>query len=177
MSSIPKPLIALYRPQIPPNTGNIARLCVALATPLAIVGKAAFTWDEKQLRRAGLDHWQDLHFRHFPRWRDFAQEMKERRVIAITKVGEHSLFDFGFAAGDILLFGNETAGLPPSLLCRLSFRVRLPMWGPVRSLNLSNAVAVTAYEYFRQMYVQGFSFSEQHPQRTWYRRLVDRQGG
>lgn len=163
------PLIALYRPQIPPNTGNIARLCVGLGVPLAIVGRAAFDWDEKHLKRAGLDHWDHLQFQHFKRWRDFYEKIADRRIVCITKQGENSLFDFSFNKDDVLLFGNETAGLPPSLLKFCRTHLRLPMYGQARSLNLSNAVAVTVYEAFRQRHQAGLVPDEVHPPRTYYK--------
>lgn len=162
-------VIALYRPQIPPNTGNIARLCVALDSELVIVGKPSFSWDDKQLRRAGLDHWDKVRFTHMPRFKDFYLSYKERRIIPVTKVGNQHLFEFSFSPQDVVLFGNETAGLPPKVLKFFPISLRLPMWGPVRSLNLANAVAVVAYEYYRQMYTRGLVRPEVHPPRTYYR--------
>lgn len=161
--------IVLYRPQIPPNTGNIARLCVAINTPLIILGKPNFSWDEKQLRRAGLDHWDKLQFRHILRFRDFYQEFSQNRILPISKVGTYSLFEFSFKDGDVLLFGNETAGLPPILLKIFPVSIRIPMWGPVRSLNLSNSVAIVAYEFYRQYYLRGDKLNELHPPRTFYK--------
>jgi len=150
------PQIALYRPQIPPNTGNIARLCVGIHSPLNIVGKPAFDWSEKSLKRAGLDHWQNLDFTHYKHFKEFYLKNKksrneEKRIICITKEGSEHLWDFKFQETDVLLFGNETQGLPPALLNILPVHLRIPMWGNIRSLNLSNSVSIVAYEYLRQM--------------------------
>ena len=146
------PTIALYKPQIPPNTGNISRLCVALNSFLYIIGKPNFQWDEASLKRAGLDHWKHLQFKWAPRYRDFIQDVGERRIVAVTKSADTTLFDFEFQKEDILLFGNEQMGLPPSLLKTIESRVRIPMFSEnVRSLNLSNAAAVAAYEYIKQI--------------------------
>lgn len=161
--------IALYRPQIPPNTGNISRLCVGLRLPLLVVGRPAFSIEEKDVKRAGLDHWRHLDFTHYRRFADFWRAAEGRRIVAVTKMADKPLWDFGFENDDVLLFGNETAGLPPFLLSRLEYKVRIPMIGPVRSLNLSNAVAVTAYEAMRQ--ISGSSLAEKPKKRTYYRRL------
>ncbi|MDH4261659.1 MAG: tRNA (cytidine(34)-2'-O)-methyltransferase [Spirochaetia bacterium] len=143
--------IALYKPQIPPNTGNISRLCVALDCDLHIVGKTPIRWDEPTLRRAGLDHWNKLRFEHYPSFKVYYQQNQNRRMIAVTKEASTSLWDFHFQKNDILLFGNETMGLPPKLLKVLNHSLGIPMWGEsVRSLNLSNSAAIVAYEAYRQ---------------------------
>ncbi|MCB1199425.1 MAG: tRNA (cytidine(34)-2'-O)-methyltransferase [Leptospiraceae bacterium] len=166
-------MIALYRPQIPPNTGNISRLCVGSNMPLAIVGKAAFSMDQKQVKRAGLDHWEDLQLKLFKRYADFYRaHSNTSRIICITKGASSNLFDFSFQPEDILLFGNETQGLPPKLLKHLPYSVRIPMSTKVRSLNLSNSVAIVLYEYLRQMDLQGKSFElrEHIAERTYYKK-------
>ncbi len=187
-----KPSIVLYRPEIPPNTGNIARLCVAIEASLSIVGKTPLRWDDASLRRAGLDHWEYLDFSYYPRFKDYyLAKVLERgtnaksndsasadgaaaddlanntnqnkktptdtrpRLVAITKEGENNLWDFDFCLNDRLIFGSETRGLPPRLLALADARVGIPMWGPVRSLNLSNAVAITVYRYLEQMVANG----------------------
>jgi tRNA (cytidine/uridine-2'-O-)-methyltransferase len=144
--------IALYKPLIPPNTGNIARLSVALECDLYIVGKTPIKWDEPALKRAGLDHWDKVRLTHFARFKDFYLKHKNRRIIAITKESSNIHWDFKFLPDDILLFGNETSGLPPALIKLAGESTRIPMWGEgVRSLNLSNSAAIVAYEYCRQM--------------------------
>jgi len=161
------PMVVLHRPQIPQNTGNISRLCVAVESPLVITGKAGFDFSAAAVRRAGLDHWEHLVFQHYSRFKDFYRLHSAHRLIAVTKAGRFSVLDFDFSAGDILLFGNETMGLPPALLKRVSATVQIPMWGPVRSLNLSNSVAITVYEYLRR--VNGSALKGQEYQRTYYR--------
>jgi tRNA (cytidine/uridine-2'-O-)-methyltransferase len=143
--------IALYKPQIPPNTGNISRLCVALDCDLHIVGQTPIRWDEPTLRRAGLDHWSKLRFEHFQQFKHYYQKYHSRRMIAVTKEAPARHWDFQFQHGDIFIFGNETRGLPPRLLKFLPHAVSIPMWGEgVRSLNLANSVAIVAYEACRQ---------------------------
>ncbi|MCS6971668.1 MAG: tRNA (cytidine(34)-2'-O)-methyltransferase [Turneriella sp.] len=164
------PTIVLHRPLIPQNTGNIARLCVALNSPLIITGKAGFRWDEAAVRRAGLDCWPFLQFQHFPRFADFWRTYRNRRIIAVSKAGAISALSFNFEKGDIVLFGNETMGLPPVLLRKLPTSVYLPMSGPVRSLNLSNSVAVVAYCYVRAVWGDKAVHSPHDYPRTYYRR-------
>ena len=144
------PTIALYRPQIPPNTGNISRLCVAVNSPLIIVGKPAFEINNKEVKRAGLDHWDYLNLTQ-QRFKDFYLMNQKNRVITITKEGATPYWDFNFKDTDILLFGNEQKGLPPKLLSLYPISIRIPMVGPVRSLNLANSVSIITYEFLRQM--------------------------
>ncbi len=164
------PAIALYKPQIPPNTGNISRLAVAVNAALHIVGKPAFSLDQKDLIRAGLDHWNALDLHLHQRFRDFYASRGVSRIVAVSKDAPVQYSDFMFQPDDILLFGNETQGLPPTLLSRCEHIVKIPMWGAVRSLNLSNAVAIVVYEAIRQGLAKGWidqSSREYH--RTYYR--------
>lgn len=149
------PSLVLYRPQIPPNTGNIARLSMATNSRLLIVGKAAFDISHKAAQRAGLDYWQQVNLSLYPQFKSFYQnevQQKSSRMVAISKEGKTSLFDFRFSAHDLLIFGNETAGLPPKFLKLCPESVRIPMWQNNRSLNLSNAAAVTSYFYMAQLF-------------------------
>lgn len=144
--------IALYKPQIPPNTGNIARLCVSVNGQLYIVGKPSFQMDSSHVRRAGLDYWGYLNWTQYPRWKNFILETHERRKIIFSKEGKNHLWEFNFLPGDILVFGNEGHGLPPKVLNDYKENsVRIPMWGKVRSHNLSNSVAIAVYEYLRKL--------------------------
>lgn len=144
--------IALYRPQIPPNLGNIARLCVALDLKLHVVGQTPIRWDESSLKRAGLDHWKHLRFEHHRRFKDFFREFSGRRIVAVTKSAPETIWDFKYEKGDVFFFGNEQKGLPPALLKMLPHHVRIPMWGEhVRSLNLANAVSIVSYEALRNL--------------------------
>lgn len=146
--------VVLFQPEIPPNTGNIARLCVGARCRLHLIEPLGFSLDEKQLRRAGLDYWEDLDLSVHKSWPDFAATVeKPARVFYITKFGETVYWNTRFQAGDYLVFGRETKGLPPEILAAASpeQKLRIPMPGPVRSLNLSNACALVLYEGLRQL--------------------------
>ena len=144
--------IALYQPQIAPNTGNIIRLCANTGAVLHLIHPLGFTWDDRRLRRAGLDYAEFAAIRHHDDWAAFAQEIAGRQLWALTTKGERSLFDATIGADDVLLFGSETSGLPPFVHKSLAAtqKIRLPMQPSSRSLNLSNAVAVVLYEAIRQ---------------------------
>jgi tRNA (cytidine/uridine-2'-O-)-methyltransferase len=163
------PTVVLHRPQIPQNTGNISRLCVAVRSPLVLTGKIGFDFSSSAVKRAGLDHWEHLDFRHFARFKEFCNFAAGRRIVAVTKAARVSALDFDFAADDILLFGNETMGLPPALLRHLPHQVQIPMWGPVRSLNLSNSVSVVTYAYIRCVFGGELAHSAEDFPRTYYR--------
>lgn len=148
--------LALFQPQIPPNTGNIIRLCANTGAQLHIIHPTAFGWDDKRLRRAGLDYAEFASVQHHDSWQDFAayvaQYLPQSRIWALTTRGTHSVFDARFAAKDVLLFGSETAGLSEEIHQALTSeqKLRLPMQAHSRSLNLSNAAAVVLYEALRQ---------------------------
>lgn len=144
--------IALYQPQIAPNTGNIIRLCANTGAVLHLIHPLGFTWDDRRLRRAGLDYAEFAAIRHHDDWAAFAQEIAGRPLWALTTKAERSLFDAAIGADDVLLFGSETSGLPPFVHKSLAAtqKIRLPMQPSSRSLNLSNAVAVVLYEAIRQ---------------------------
>lgn len=145
--------VALFEPEIPPNTGNIARLCVNVGLPLRIIGNPSFDLSEKSLRRAGLDYWHLLDFQKYPDWESFRSSKKEQRFLFFTKFGATNLWDIEFRSTDCLVFGKETKGLPPELLASVpnSEKVFIPMVEDSRSINLSNAVAIAVYEAFRQL--------------------------
>ncbi len=147
--------IALFEPEIPPNTGNIARLCVGLDINLYIIGKPSFDLSEKAVRRAGLDYWSYLRLSTFETWESFLQsnEVQIDRIFGITKFGKKCYYNSKFQPGDCFLFGRETNGLPDYIhtFFNEDKKIYIPMPGAVRSLNLSNAVAVIAYEAYRQI--------------------------
>lgn len=150
--------IALYRPEIPPNTGNIARLAVCTGCKLHIVGEPAFSMDAAAVKRAGLDYWDQLQLRTHTTFEAFADwaETERLRVFAITKFGKSIYSEAVFRSDDIVLFGNETSGLPQEAHDRIckqgqDFLLRIPMGTTCRSLNLSNAVAIVTYEALRQL--------------------------
>lgn len=145
--------IALYEPEIPPNTGNIARLCAATETRLHIVGPTGFRMDDRTLKRSGLDYWQfvDLH-RHIDLDSLYAALPRSRFVYLTTKT-ERSYFEWEFQPEDCLVFGPETRGLPADTLSANSERcLTIPMSSPdVRSLNLATSVGIVLYEAIRQL--------------------------
>ena len=144
--------VALVEPEIPPNTGNVARLCAATRTPLHIVGVVGFRLDERAVRRAGLDYWPEVELR---RHRDLAAlhaALPIARFVYLTTKAARPYTDWRFCADDCLVFGRETAGLPEELLrANWSNCITIPMLNPkVRSLNLATAVAIVLYEALRQ---------------------------
>ena len=144
--------IALYQPQIAPNTGNIIRLCANTGAVLHLIHPLGFAWDDRRLRRAGLDYAEFADIQHHDDWPAFRAAVAGRNIWALTTKGERSLYDATIGANDVLLFGSETAGSPPFVHAALESqqKIRLPMQPTSRSLNLSNAVAVVLYEAIRQ---------------------------
>ena len=152
----PRLHIVLHQPEIPPNTGAVGRTCVALGAKLWLVRPLGFRIDEKTLRRAGLDYWEHLEWEVVDDWRALSERLPLDRAWYFTKTARHIHYDVTFGLGEVLVFGSETAGLPPSLLLQNADRtLRIPIRPQVRSLNLSNAVAVAAYEAQRQWRVAG----------------------
>ena len=146
--------VVLLEPEIPQNTGNIARTCAATGSRLHLVGPLGFSLEDRYLRRAGLDYWPQLDLRVYDDWADFCAQNPGARPWMATTKGARNYCDAAYGDGDYLLFGKETRGLPESLLAADYERaVRLPMRPGLRSLNLSNSVAVVVYEALRQ---QGF---------------------
>ncbi|HEX3559945.1 MAG TPA: tRNA (cytidine(34)-2'-O)-methyltransferase [Pyrinomonadaceae bacterium] len=145
--------VALVEPEIPPNTGNVARLCAATRTPLHIVGVTGFRMDDRAVRRAGLDYWPEVELR---RHRDMGALgdalLPGARFVYLTTKGGVSYADWAFTEDDCLVFGSESQGLPEELLrANAERRVTIPMPNPrVRSLNLATSVAVVLYEALRQ---------------------------
>jgi len=143
--------IVLYQPEIPQNTGNIGRSCVALDAKLWIVRPMGFRLDEKLVQRAGLDYWQFLDIQVVDTWAQMLLLMHPQRTWFFTKFAEQLHTEVRYEVGDWLVFGSESNGLPASVRQdRISQCVRLPMTGPVRSLNLSVSAGVGLYEAYRQ---------------------------
>lgn len=145
--------VVLIEPEIPPNTGNIGRLCAATGTHLHLVGKLGFSLEDKHLKRAGLDYWPHVHLHQ---WDSFAQLQHAypagRWWLTSTKAA-HSYTKASFERGDFVVFGKESAGIPESILNAhaAEMRLRIPILNPaVRSLNLANAVGIIMYEALRQ---------------------------
>ena len=145
--------VVLYQPEIPPNTGNISRLCANTGFQLHLIGPLGFDFDDKKLRRAGLDYHEFADVGRYPDLESCLEEINPGKVWALTTKGSQSYVSVSFSPGDVLLFGPETRGLPDDVLESLPSeqRLRLPMKGASRSLNLSNTVAVMVYEAWRQL--------------------------
>ncbi len=163
--------IALYRPEIPPNTGNIARLSVCTASRLHIIGKPSFSMDESAVKRAGLDYWDQVDLHLHEEWDPFLSAVKrdsddsppERRILLISKFGERSYTDHTFDGSEILVFGRESTGLPTHIHTWMKERdperiLRIPVRKSCRSLNLANAVAVVTFHA-----LQSLGFPELEP--------------
>jgi tRNA (cytidine/uridine-2'-O-)-methyltransferase len=144
--------VALVEPEIPPNTGNIARLCAASRVPLHIVGVTGFRLDDRAVRRAGLDYWPEVILEKHVTLDALYESLPAARFIYFTTKAKRSYVDWEFANEDCLVFGRETRGLPDELLKQNWDRcLTIPMANPnVRSLNLATAVAITLYEALRQ---------------------------
>ena len=152
--------IVLVEPEIPPNTGNVARLCAATRTELHLIEPFGFKLDDAQLRRSGMDYWQLVAWRRWPNWETFKSSVPPvARLWFVESGGPKRYTDAQFGVDDYLVFGRETAGLPKSLLEEnRETWLRIPMFNKEsRSLNLSNCVALVLYEALRQ---QGFSREE-----------------
>lgn len=144
--------VALVEPEIPPNTGNIARLCAATFTELHIVGVTGFRMDDRTLKRAGLDYWEHVRLHRHVDLEALYESLPDSRFLYFTTKAIHSYADFKYADNDCLIFGPETRGLSKSILESNSDRcLTIPMSNPnVRSLNLSTSVGIVLYEALRQ---------------------------
>jgi tRNA (cytidine/uridine-2'-O-)-methyltransferase len=144
--------VALVEPEIPPNTGNIARLCAATRVPLHIVGATGFRLDDRAVRRAGLDYWPEVILSRHTNLEDLHNSLSEARFLYLTTKASKSYADWDFTPEDCLVFGRETRGLPEDLLVSNWDRcLTIPMLNPkVRSLNLATAVGIVLYEALRQ---------------------------
>jgi tRNA (cytidine/uridine-2'-O-)-methyltransferase len=145
--------VALWEPEIPPNTGNVARLCAATGAALHLIGRLGFRLDDRSLRRAGLDYWRDVQVVHHPTLPDFEAALQGRRVFCFSARASTPYTHVRYTAGDCLLFGGESHGLPEAVVQRYGERALfIPMpAAKVRSLNLATAVGIALYEGLRQL--------------------------
>lgn len=145
--------VVLFEPEIPPNTGNIIRLCANTGYRLHLIEPLGFDWDEKKVRRAGLDYHEFANTQRYPNLQAYIEQHQPKRILACTTKGKVYHHEISYEQGDALLFGPETRGLPIDIIESLpeSCRVRIPMSANSRSMNLSNAVAVFVYESWRQL--------------------------
>ena len=143
--------IVMVEPEIPQNTGNVARTCAATGARLHLVGPMGFTIDDKKLKRAGLDYWQYLDITYYKNTKEFFEKNPEANCFFYTTKARRVHSDVKYPDKCYLLFGKETKGLPEELLLKNPDTcVRIPMQGEIRSLNLSNSVAIAVYEVLRQ---------------------------
>lgn len=145
--------IVLFEPEIPPNTGNIIRLCANTGFRLHLIEPLGFAWDDKRLRRAGLDYHEFTAIQKHESYEAFLRDEQPARLFALTTKGTPAHSAVSYQAGDYLLFGPESRGLPAEILDALppAQKIRIPMRAESRSMNLSNAVSVVVYEAWRQL--------------------------
>ncbi|MFM9834831.1 MAG: tRNA (uridine(34)/cytosine(34)/5-carboxymethylaminomethyluridine(34)-2'-O)-methyltransferase TrmL [Methylophilaceae bacterium] len=145
--------IALFEPEIPPNTGNIIRLCANTGAALHLIEPLGFKLEDKQLKRAGLDYHEYANLTLHKNWAEFKVAMANKRMFAMTTKGSQNYSKVAFQKDDVFVFGPETRGLPEEIRNEFlpEFRLRLPMLPESRSLNLSNSAAVLLYEAWRQI--------------------------
>lgn len=144
--------VVLFRPEIPQNTGNIGRLCAATETELYLVKPLGFFIDSKEIKRSGLDYWEHLKYKVVASLDEVKAENPKSRFWYLSTKGRAHYTGVTYQADDVLVFGSEGAGLPSEILAAHSESVlTIPMWGPVRSLNLATAVGIVLYEAYRQV--------------------------
>jgi tRNA (cytidine/uridine-2'-O-)-methyltransferase len=148
--------VVLVEPEIPQNTGNIARTCAALGCPLHLIEPLGFSLEDRYLRRAGLDYWHLVEMTRYPNIDTFFDTNRDGTFYLLTKKGQRSYHEINFRGNMYFIFGKETAGLPDTLLNKYPGNcLRIPMQAEARSLNLSNTVALVLYEAFRQNHFPG----------------------
>lgn len=143
--------VVLHQPDIPQNTGNIGRTCVAVGAKLWLVQPLGFRLDERHLRRAGMDYWQFVDWEAVENWAELRSRLADRTFWYLTKTATRLVWDAAFQPGDVLVFGSETRGLPATILTEQpAHNLKLPMREQVRSLNLASAATTVVYEAIRQ---------------------------
>lgn len=143
--------IILHQPEIPGNTGNIGRTCVATGTSLHLIEPLGFRLDEKAIRRSGMDYWKDLDVHRYMNFEEFTKQHPGTKIWMATTKAKRSYTEVSFAPDDYIMFGKESAGIPEEILVQHEENcIRIPMLPTIRSLNLSNSVAIVLYEALRQ---------------------------
>ena len=144
--------LVLYQPEIPQNTGNIGRTCVAIGARLWLIRPLGFRVDDRSLKRAGMDYWQYLDWEVVDSWEEVRKQLPDAQVWCLTKTATRLVWEATFRDGDVLLFGSESRGLPQAILNQNSAnKLKLPMSDRVRSLNLASTANTVAYEAVRQL--------------------------
>ena len=143
--------IVLHQPEIPQNTGNIGRTCVATGTSLHLIEPLGFRLNEKELKRAGMDYWERLDVTRYMDFNDFKEKHPRAKIWMATTKAKRSYTEVSFGMDDFIMFGKESAGIPEEILVENEENcIRIPMGNDIRSLNLSNSVAIVLYEALRQ---------------------------
>ncbi len=143
--------IVLHQPEIPANTGNIGRTCVATGSTLHLIEPLGFRLDEKSIKRAGMDYWDKLDVRRYVNYQEFLEKNPGAKIWMATTKAKHCYSDVSFGPDDYIMFGKESAGIPEEILVdNEETCIRIPMLDEIRSLNLSNSVAIVLYEALRQ---------------------------
>lgn len=143
--------IILHQPEIPANTGNIGRTCVATGTSLHLIEPLGFRLDEKSVKRAGMDYWEHLDITRYVNFEDFREKHPNAKIWMATTKAKHVYSDVTFGPDDFIMFGKESGGIPEEILVDYEETcIRIPMMDQIRSLNLSNSVAIVLYEALRQ---------------------------
>ena len=143
--------IVLHEPEIPENTGNIGRTCVATDSVLHLIKPLGFVIDDKHLKRAGLDYWPKLKYFVYESYEDFLAKNPDAKIFYATTKAKRCYSEVSFGPDDFIMFGKESAGIPEEILVdNEPTCIRIPMWGDIRSLNLGNSVAIILYEALRQ---------------------------
>ena len=160
--------IVLLEPEIPANTGNIGRTCVASGSTLHLIKPLGFSLDEKQIRRAGLDYWPKLDYRLYENYADFCEQHPGIRMHFATTKARKVYTEAEFHEDDYIMFGKESAGIPEEILLdNQDMCIRIPMIGDIRSLNLGNSVAIVLYESLRQTGFEGMNLKGQLHRLQW----------
>ena len=143
--------IVLFEPEIPANTGNIGRTCVATGTRLHLIEPLGFRLNEKSIKRAGMDYWEHLDVTRYINFEDFLEKNSDAKIYMATTKGQHVYTEVNYEPDCYIMFGKESAGIPEEILVKHPDNcIRIPMLSEIRSLNLSNSVAVVLYEALRQ---------------------------
>ena len=160
--------IVLFQPEIPQNTGNIGRTCVATGTVLHLIEPLGFRLNEKEIKRAGMDYWEHLDVRRYMNYAEFLEKNPNARIFMATTKAKHIYTEVEYGPDDYIMFGKESAGIPEEILKENPDTcVRIPMIGETRSLNLSNSVAICLYEALRQNHFDHMKLEGQLHRLSW----------
>lgn len=160
--------IVLFEPEIPANTGNIGRTCVATGTRLHLIEPLGFRLNEKSIKRAGMDYWEHLHVTRYINFEDFLEKNPGAKIYMATTKGQHVYTEVNYEPDCYIMFGKESAGIPEEILVKNPDTcIRIPMLSEIRSLNLSNSVAVVLYEALRQNNFESMKLEGQLTKYEW----------